>query len=59
METYKNDYNKNEDQTLWELHEIRNNLQQQRKFKSIEKINKDAALKYSSWKNEKKRQMYS
>ena len=58
METYKNDYTKNEDQTLWELHEIRNNLHQQRRFKSIERINKDASLKYSSWKKEKK-QMYS
>jgi len=26
METYKNDYNKNEDETLWELHEIRNRI---------------------------------
>ncbi|KPA10345.1 hypothetical protein MHK_009448 [Candidatus Magnetomorum sp. HK-1] len=59
METYKNDYTKNEDHTLWELHEIRNKLHQQRKFRSIEKINQDAALKYSSWQKEKKRKMYS
>lgn len=26
MEVYKNDYNKNEDYMLWELHEIRNKL---------------------------------
>ena len=28
METYKNDYNKNEDESLWELHEIRNKIHQ-------------------------------
>jgi len=58
MEIYKNDYTKNEDHILWELHEIRNNLHQQRKLKSIEKINQDAALRYSSWQKERKIKMY-
>jgi hypothetical protein len=26
MQTYKNDYTQKEDFTLWELHEIRNNM---------------------------------
>ena len=33
METYKNDYNKHEDECLWEIHEIRNQL-----HKEIQKL---------------------
>jgi hypothetical protein len=34
MENYKNDYSKNEDYTLWELHEIRHKLHQKRRDKT-------------------------
>ncbi|KPA15591.1 hypothetical protein MHK_004203 [Candidatus Magnetomorum sp. HK-1] len=50
METYKNDYSKNEDHTLWELHEIRHKLHQKRRNKSLEKINQEALIKYATWK---------
>jgi len=38
MGTYKNDYQKNEDPMLWELHQIRHNLAQ--KTESAEQINR-------------------
>lgn len=39
MEIYKNDYNKNEDPMMWELHEIQNRIQKDIKSKSIDEIN--------------------
>jgi len=50
MVTYKNDYTKNEDHTLWELHEIRHKLHQKRRKKSLEKINQEAFNKFATWK---------
>ena len=55
METYKNSYTKNEDYTLWELHEIRHRLHKARKNKSIEEINKEALRKWSDWQKERER----
>ena len=55
METYENSYSKNEDYTLWELHEIRHRLHKARKNKSIDEINKEALKKFSDWKEESKR----
>ena len=49
MATYRNSYKKEEDHTLWELHEIRNNLRKLFKGKTIEEINKSALEKYSNW----------
>jgi len=42
MGTYKNDFTKEEDQMLWELHEIRHKLAEEHKSMSIEDINKRA-----------------
>jgi len=58
METYKNDYSKNEDYILWELHEIRNKLHQKRRDKTIEEINKEALKKYSSWQKEREEELH-
>lgn len=52
MGTYKNDFRKEEDQMLWELHEIRHQLAEEHNSMSIEKINK-RANKY--WEKVKKR----
>ena len=52
MGTYKNDFIKEEDQMLWELHEIRHQLAEEHKSMSIEDINK-RANKY--WEKLKKR----
>lgn len=49
MATYKNDYTKKEDNTLWELHEIRHALHEMRKSKNIAQINRDARKKYNDW----------
>ena len=52
METYKNDYDKNEDFALWELHEIRHQLAIEHNNMTIEEINKRAL---ESWEKIKKR----
>ena len=52
METYKNDYRKEEDRMLWELHEIRHQLTEEHKSMTIVEINKRAAL---YWEKVKKR----
>jgi antitoxin component HigA of HigAB toxin-antitoxin module len=52
METYNNSYKKNEDQMMWELHEIRHKLHKDRKNKSIEEINRVALQNYAEWQKE-------
>jgi hypothetical protein len=49
MEIYKNDYKKDEDETLWELHEIRHKLYNELKDKTLDEINKSALAKYQNW----------
>jgi len=44
MDIYKNDYKKIEDECLWEIHEIRNQLHKEIKMESYEVINKKAKL---------------
>ena len=53
METYKNDYTQEEDEVLWELHEIRNKLYKTLKSKPVAQINEDAMKKYQMWKKDK------
>jgi hypothetical protein len=53
MATYKNDYSKDEDETLWELHEIRDKLHKEFENKTLEEINRDALEKFESWKKER------
>jgi hypothetical protein len=50
MEQYKNDYKKNEDDLLWEIHEIRHKLYQKWKDKPIEEHNEYIAKVYSKSK---------
>ena len=52
MEIYKNDYTKQEDELLWEIHEIRHNLVKEFELKSIDEINKHAKEKYEEWKKD-------
>ena len=52
METYKNDYTKEEDEMLWELHEIRHKLAKEMENKTIDEINRDALKKWEEWKRE-------
>ena len=49
MGIYKNDYSKEEDHSLLEIHEIRHSLHKEIKNKTVEQINKDALTKYKSW----------
>jgi len=44
MVIYKNDYKKNEDECLWEIHEIRNQLRKEIKNMSYDEINNKAYL---------------
>ncbi len=50
METYRNEFKKNDDETLWELHEIRHSLYNDKKNKTITEINKNAKKKFKIWK---------
>ena len=52
MGTYKNNYNKQEDEALWELHEIQHKLSEEYKSMSVNEINK-GAQKY--WESIKKK----
>jgi hypothetical protein len=52
METYKNDYKKEEDELLWEIHEIRRKIHRDFKDKTIDQINKEALEKFSLWKKQ-------
>ena len=49
MGTYKNEYDKNEDPMLWELHEIRHELHKKIACKSVKEINRDALKKFRKW----------
>jgi len=49
MGIYKNDYTKDEDETLWELHEIRHKLYNELKSKTLDEINNNALSKYRNW----------
>ena len=42
METYRNPFHPDEDAMLWELHEIRHELYQALRHKTVEEINADA-----------------
>ncbi len=50
METYKNDYTKKEDETLWEIHEIRHALHNELSWENIADINRGALEKFEEWK---------
>ncbi len=50
MGIYKNDYTKDEDEALWEIHEIRRTLNRELKNKSVEEINNQALEKFAGWK---------
>ncbi len=59
MGIYKNDYNKKDDEILWELHEIRNCLHKEIKNKPVKKINASAFKKYTKWKERIMRRTHS
>jgi hypothetical protein len=48
----KNDYKKEEDELLWEIHEIRRKIHRDFKGKTIDLINKEALEKFSLWKKQ-------
>ena len=50
METYKNSYSVNEDEVLWELHEIRHALHEELKNRPLDEINRAARALFDSWK---------
>lgn len=54
MGIYKNDYTKEEDEVLWELHEIRHKLHEENKAKSIEEINRESLKFMEDRKTRKK-----
>ena len=57
MGTYKNDYNRKEDQMLWEIHEIRHELSNEYVSMTVKEINDRAMKIYKDFlerKNNKK-----
>jgi hypothetical protein len=52
MGIYKNDYTKEEDQMLWEIHEIRHQLQEEYKGKSVKEINDIGMKILEEWKSQ-------
>lgn len=50
METYENLYIKDEDEALWEIHEIRRKLRKYMKNKNPDQINNEAMKKFKRWK---------
>ena len=58
METYKNDYTKQEDELLWEIHNIRHDLHKKWFNKSLEERNQSIKAEYEKrkqeWKNKNK-----
>ena len=57
MATYKNDYSKQEDPMLWEIHEIRHSLQEKFASMSVSEINKDAKTILEEWKKQRSMQL--
>lgn len=55
MEIYKNDYTKEEDELLWELHEIRHKLSIEYENKSVDEINRNAKKIFEEWKRERQK----
>ena len=53
METYKNSYSVKEDEVLWELHEIRHELHEELKRKSLDEINRDARETFNRWRQQR------
>lgn len=53
MATYKNDYSRREDPMLWEIHEIRHNLQEKFSTMTVNEINKDAKSILEEWKKQR------
>ncbi len=52
-ETVKwDDYKKNEDETLWEIHGIRHAIHKDFENKTIEQINQESLAKYLKWKEQ-------
>jgi len=50
METYNNTFKKTEDECLWELHEIRNQLHNELKNESFSEINEKGKFLYDEIK---------
>jgi len=50
MAIYKNIYKKEEDEALWEIHEIRRTIRKLLKGKHPNQINAEAIKKFKEWK---------
>ncbi|MEW6089209.1 MAG: hypothetical protein AB1498_13000 [bacterium] len=60
MGIYRNDYKKEEDETLWELHEIRHKIHKKIENTAIDEFNRDALKKLEQWrKNCKKEEIFA
>ncbi|HBH06204.1 MAG TPA: hypothetical protein DDX92_06350 [Flavobacteriales bacterium] len=51
METYDNAYKKEEDELLWEIHEIRNDIHSSKSYDDLNSLNKKSIEIFNSWKS--------
>ncbi len=54
MKTYKNDFSKTEDETLWEIHEIRHSVHKNISPDNLSKFNEKARTMFDIRKKSKK-----
>jgi hypothetical protein len=57
METYKNDYTREEDPMMWEIHEARHGLMQKIEEQGIEQFNQEAQDFYQNWKQQRQQRV--
>ena len=53
MAIYENDYTKEEDPMLWEIHEIRHQVTEEIERKGITQFNKEALEKWEAFRRER------
>ena len=53
MATYKNDFSKNKDEILWEIHEIRHKIHKKISLDNLSEFNKNARTRFNNRKKSK------
>ena len=59
MVTYKNDYSKTEDETLWEIHEIRHEIHKKNALADLSEFNKNVRKRFNNRKKSKQDETYT
>lgn len=57
MATYKNDYSQTEDETLWEIHEIRHKIHKKINLEGLTEFNENVRTRFNNRKKSKKEEI--